>query len=113
MDEPSKAAHRILSGTGFGLILLCGFAIIEERMSIIEIGLGHIFLTLSVICLAAARLLQSQNPFLEGLFPNETEAELKIRVNEEINQLSHENRVGTAWAELESKVLSIEIESEE
>ena len=113
MDEPTKAAHRILSGTGFGLILLCGFAIIEERMSLAEIGIGHIFLILAVICLAAARLLQSQNPVLEGLFPNETEAELKTRVRKEINQLSHENRVGTAWAELESKVLSNEIESEE
>ena len=88
MDEPSKAAHRILSGTGFGLILLCGFAIIEERMSIIEIGLGHIFLILAVICLAAARLLQSQNPFLEGLFPNETEAELKLESTKKSTNLA-------------------------
>ena len=33
MDEPSKATNRILLGTGFGLILICGFAIIEERMA--------------------------------------------------------------------------------
>ena len=113
MDEPSKAAYRILLGTGFGLILLCGFAIIEERMSVTEIGVGHIFLGLGIICLATARLLQSHKQLFIGLFPNETESDLKLRVNNEISQLSHENRVGNAWAELESKVLAIEIESEE
>ena len=51
--------------------------------------------------------------FLSNIFPNETVAELKQRVDQEINQLSHENRVGNAWAELESKVLTDEIDLEQ
>ena len=43
--------------------------------------------------------------------PNETE-ELKLRVDEEMNQMNYENRVN-AWAELESKVLATEIGTEE
>ncbi|HII45258.1 MAG TPA: hypothetical protein HA327_04385, partial [Candidatus Poseidoniaceae archaeon] len=46
-------------------------------------------------------------------FPNETEKDLKLRVDEEINQINHENRVGDAWAKLESKVLATEIGAEE
>ena len=82
-------------------------------MSIIEIGLGHIFLMLAVICLRRLDYCNLKTHSSKDYFQTKLKAELKIRVNEEINQLSHENRVGTAWAELESKVLSIEIESEE
>ena len=51
MDEPSKAANRILLGTGFGLILVCGFAIIEERMIVNQLGFGHLFLLIGLLCL--------------------------------------------------------------
>ena len=113
MDEPSKAANRVLLGTGFGLILVSGFAIIEDRMDIMDLGFGHIFLLLGAICLVTAKLLQSRHPLLSTIFPNETEAELKLRVDKEMNQINYENRVGNAWAELESKVLATEIDSEE
>ena len=57
MDEPSKAANRILLGTGFGLILVCGFAIIEERMVVNELGFGHLFFLIGVLCLVMSKLL--------------------------------------------------------
>ena len=113
MDEPSKAAQRILLGTGFGLTLLCGFAIIEGRMRIGELGFGYIFLLSAIICLLSSKMLDYQNSFLSEYFPNETEKDLKLRVDEEINQINHENRVGDAWAKLESKVLATEIGAEE
>ena len=113
MDQPSKAANRILLGTGFGLILICGFAIIEERMVVTEIGFGHLFLLIGIICLIMSKLLSYETSFLSTMFPNETVAELKQRVDQDMNQLSHENRVGNAWAELESKVLTDEIDLEQ
>ena len=113
MDEPSKAAQRVLLGTAFGLILLCGFAIIEGRMRIGEFGIGHIFLACAIICLLSSRMLDYQNSVLSEYFPNETEKELRLRVDGEINQINHENRVGDAWAKLESKVLATEIGAEE
>ena len=94
MAEPSKAANRILLGTGFGLILICGFAIIEERMVVTEIGFGHLFLLIGIICLVMSKLLDYEASFLSNIFPNE-------------------NRVGNAWAELESKVLTDEIDLEQ
>ena len=109
MDEPSKAANRILLGTGFGLILVCGFAIIEERMVVNELGFGHLFLLIGMLCLVMARLLNYETSFLTSIFPNETESQLEQRVSDELNQITRDNRVGNAWAELESKVLAEEI----
>ena len=113
MDEPSKAANRILLGTGLGMILICGFAIIEERMIIEKLGIGHLFLLTGIICLIMSRLLKYNASFLANIFPNETEAELKQRVNDEVNQITQDNRMGDAWAELESKVLANEIVEEQ
>jgi len=109
MDEPSKAASRILLGTGFGLILVCGFAIIEERMIFNELGFGHLFFLIAVLCFVMSMLINYETSFLASLFPNETESQLKQRVGEDLNQITRENRVGSAWAELESKVLAEEI----
>ena len=64
MDEPSKAAKRVLLGTGFGLILLCGFAIIEGRMQVNEIGIGHLFLITAIICLTMSKTLKLVRPFV-------------------------------------------------
>ena len=60
-----------------------------------------------------SKMLDYQTSFLSEYFPNETEKELKLRVDEEMNQMNYENRVGNAWAELESKVLATEIGAEE
>ena len=45
-------------------------------------------------------------------FPNETEEEMKTRIQDELSQTERENKVGNAWAELESKVLTSEIGQE-
>ena len=113
MDEPSKAANRILLGTGFGLILVCGFAIIEERMIVNELGFGHLFFLIGILCLLMSRLLNYETSFLITIFPNETESQLEQRVSDELNQITRDNRVGNAWAELESKVLAEELVDEE
>ena len=70
MDEPSKAANRILLGTGFGLILICGFAIIEERMVVTEIGFGHLFLLIGIILLSDVKTVGLWKPhFYQTFFP--------------------------------------------
>ena len=95
MDEPSKAANRILLGTGFGMMLICGFAIVEERMIVNDLGIGHLFFLTGMICLIMSRLLSYDSSFLTNIFPDETEEELnqvsklkeKIEKNENINEL--------------------------
>ena len=112
MDEPSKAANRVLLGTGLGLILVCGFAITEQRMTLDEIGVGHVFLLTGVVFLILSRLVNYETSALAQYFPNETEDEMKTRILDELSQAERENKVGNAWAELESKVLTSEIAQE-
>ena len=112
MDEPSKAANRVLLGTGLGLILVCGFAITEQRMALDEIGFGHVFLLTGIVFLILSRLVNYQTSVLSQYFPNETEEEMKTRIHDELSQAERENKVGNAWAELESKVLTSEIGQE-
>ena len=112
MDEPSKAANRVLIGTGLGLILVCGFAITEQRMTLDEIGVGHVFLLTGIVFLILSRLVNYETSALAQYFPNETEEEMKTRILDELSQAERENKVGNAWAELESKVLTSEIAQE-
>lgn len=112
MDEPSKAANRVLLGTGLGLILVCGFAITEQRMALDEIGVGHVFLLTGIVFLILSRLINYQTSVLAQYFPNETEEAMKTRIQDELSQAARENKVGNAWAELESKVLTSEIAQE-
>lgn len=112
MDEPSKAANRVLLGTGLGLILVCGFAITEQRMTLDEIGVGHVFLLTGIVFLILSRLVNYETSALAQYFPNETEDEMKTRILDELSQAERENKVGNAWAELESKVLTSEIAQE-
>ena len=112
MDEPSKAANRVLLGTGLGLILVCGFAITEQRMALDEIGFGHVFLLTGIVFLILSRLVNYQTSVLSQYFPNETKEEMKTRIHDELSQAERENKVGNAWAELESKVLTSEITQE-
>ena len=56
-----------------------------------------------------SKLINYETSVLSSIFPNETESQLKQRVSEEINQITRDNLVGNAWAELESKVLAEEI----
>jgi len=112
MDEPSKAADRVLLGTGLGLILVCGFAITEQRMALDEIGVGHVFLLTGIVFLILSRLINYQTSVLAQYFPNETEEAMKTRIQDELSQAERENKVGNAWAELESKVLTSEIAQE-
>ena len=113
-DERTQEIN--LRGNPTGKPIIAGMRtepIIEGRMQVNEIGIGHLFLITAIICLTMSKMLDYQTSFLSDYFPNETEKELKLRVDEEMNQMNYENRVGNAWAELESKVLATEIGAEE
>jgi len=113
MDQPAKAASRLLYGTGFGLILACGFGLIQGRMELSVISFGHVFLLISLICLISARLLKQNQNYLKSYFPDEDENQLTERIKSEIEEIENDSAVGNAWAELESKVLEKEINSEQ
>lgn len=113
MDEPAKAASRLLYGTGFGLILACGFSLTQGRMEIGELGFGHLFLLISLICLASGRLLKQNHNYLKNYFPDENENQMADRIQKEMEEIENDSAVGNAWAELESKVLEKEINSEQ
>jgi|TARA_A100001388_G_scaffold177656_1_gene132929 hypothetical protein len=112
MNDPSKAASRIFYGTGFGLILACGFGLLEGRMEITTLGIGHIFLLLAVISIIVAYSLGREYNFLKSIYPNETENEMVERIKKEINEIEQDSAVGNAWAKLESQVLEKELEQE-
>ena len=113
MDEPAKAASRLLYGTGFGLVLVCGFGLIQGRMDIEIMGIGHVFMLIALISIAGAKLLSQKDSFLNSYFPNEDTDEMRERIENEVNEIQIDSVVGNAWAKLESQVLEKEISTEE
>ena len=112
MNDPSKAASRILYCTGFGLILASGFGLLEGRMEITQLGIGHIFLIAGMISIIIAYSLGQQYNFLTKIYPNESEDEMIKRIKKEIHEIETDSAVGNAWAKLESQVLEKELEQE-
>ena len=92
--------------------LACGFGLLEGRMEITTLGIGHIFLLLAVISIIVAYSLGREYNFLKSIYPNETENEMVERIKKEINEIEQDSAVGNAWAKLESQVLEKELEQE-
>ena len=113
MDEPSKAASRLFYGTGFGLILVCGFGLIQGRMELENLSIGHVLLFIGLACIACGKLLSQKAGFLASYFPGEDEYDMRDRIETEINEIQNDSIVGDAWAKLESEVLEKEISEEE
>ena len=113
MDEPNRAASRILAGTGFGLFLVAGFGLIEGRSQWDSFSMGHIFVILGILCAVLSRLILNNNSPLGGIFPNESDEQLRKRVADEINEVNSNLALGSAWAELETKVLEQEFADEQ
>lgn len=113
MSNPSDAATKLLYGTGFGLLLVVGFGLIEGRMVIDEIGVGWLFILLSAIVLLLGNALNEGSGPLMAAFPNESSDELALRVRNDINASIRDASVGSAWAELEANVLEDELSEQE
>ncbi len=113
MDEPSKAASRLFYGTGFGLFLVCGFGLIQGRMELETLDIGHVLLVIGLTCIACGKLLSQKTGFLATFFPSEDEDDMRGRIETEINEIQNDSIVGDAWAKLESEVLEKEISDEE
>ena len=113
MDEPNKAASRILAGTGFGLFLVAGFGLIESRSQWNSFSMGHVFVILGILCIVLSRSILNSNSQLGGIFPDESDEQLRERVSDEINEVNRSQALGSAWAELETKVLEQEFADEQ
>ena len=88
------------------------FGLLEGRMEITTLGIGHIFLLLAVISIIVAYSLGREFNFLRSIYPNETENEMVERIKKEISEIEQDSTVGNAWAKLESQVLEKELEQE-
>ena len=113
MDEPNRAASRILAGTGFGLFLVAGFGLIEGRSQWDNFSMVHIFAILGLLCVILSKSMLKSNSPLNGIFPNESDEQLIERVSDEINEVNRSQALGSAWAELETKVLQQEFADEQ
>jgi hypothetical protein len=113
MAKPSDAATKLLFGTGVGLLLVAGFGLMEERMTIDEINIGWVFALVGLILLGLAQSLTKGNGPLSAVCPDETPSELAVRVKDDINTSIKDASVGSAWAVLEANILEDELSEEE
>ena len=109
---PAHAAKRLLIGTGFGLILATGLALISGMMKLSQPGLGIVVPILGVVCLGIADMTGKGKGPLSLWFPLENKAEMEARVENEITGIKKDSHLGDAWARLEETMLSKELEEE-
>ena len=109
---PAHAAKRLLIGTGFGLILATGLALISGMMKFSQPDLGLIIPILGVVCLGLADSTGKGKGPLSRWFPLEDKADMEARVGNEVAGVKKDSHLGDAWARLEKTMLSKELEEE-
>ena len=111
--SPAKSAQRLLLGTGLGLILASGLALISGALEIERPEIGLIVPLIGIILLALSGPTGRGEGPLGTLFPNENESAMADRIEGELANSKKEDDVGNAWAKLEHTMLSKELEEEE
>jgi hypothetical protein len=109
---PAASAHRLLLGTGLGLVLASGLGLISGVLSIGNPSVWFMIPVLGIILLGLAGPTgRGEGPF-GGIFPNEDNNTMASRVEAELMQTNNDTEIGNAWANLEHTMLSKELEEE-
>ena len=111
--SPAKSAQRLLIGTGLGLILASGLALISGALDVEQPEIGFVVPLFGLILLALSGPTGRGEGPLGTLFPNENKSEMADRIESELTNSKNEDDVGNAWAMLEHTMLSKELEEEE
>ena len=109
---PAVSAQRLLVGTGLGLLLASGLALISGVISIEKPEIGFVFPLVGIILLALAGPTGRGEGPLGGFFPNENSESMGMRIQSELMATKRDDDVGNAWAKLEHTMLSKELEEE-
>tara|TARA_B100000767_G_scaffold264683_1_gene279867 strand:- start:6792 stop:7127 length:336 start_codon:yes stop_codon:yes gene_type:complete len=109
---PAASAHRLLLGTGLGLLLASGLGLISGVLSIKTPSVGFLIPVLGFILLLLAGPTRRGEGPLSHLFPNENKDDMAGRIESELTQTKSDAEVGNAWAKLEHTMLSKELEEE-
>lgn len=111
--SPAKSAQRLLIGTGLGLILASGLALISGALDVEQPEIGFVVPLFGLILLTLSGPTGRGEGPLGTLFPNENKSEMADRIESELTNSKKEDDVGNAWAMLEHTMLSKELEEEE
>ena len=115
MDNPAKAARRILLGTGVGLLLVSFLALREERLPLY----GNIGWSIPIAATVAIVIgfMIPQQPDSKGRlarwFPALDESSMSEDIKKVVSPEGEDGDVGGAWAKLEEAMLSSELEESE
>tara|TARA_B100001750_G_C15339802_1_gene511665 strand:+ start:201 stop:548 length:348 start_codon:yes stop_codon:yes gene_type:complete len=115
MDNPAKAARRILVGAGMGLFLVSFLALREGRLPL-QGNIGW-SIPIAAIFTIVIGLMIPQQPGAEGRLANWFPALGEDGVGENVKRMvaseEKDANVGGAWAKLEETMLSSEIDESE
>lgn len=111
--SPAKSAQRLLLGTGLGLILASGLALVSGALEVEKPGIGFIIPLVGIILLGLSGPTGRGEGPLGTMFPNENESEMVNRIENELTGSKKEDDVGNAWAKLEHTMLTKELEEDE
>ena len=110
--SPARSAQRLLIGTGLGLILASGLALISGSLDVEKPEIGFVVPLIGLILLALSVPTGRGEGPLAGFFPDENKSAMTDRVESELTNSKKEDDVGNAWAKLEHTMLSKELEEE-
>jgi len=110
--SPAKSAQRLLLGTGLGLILASGLALISGVLEVEKPEIGFIVPLIGIVLLGLSGPTGRGEGPLGTLFPDENKSAMTERIEGELNNTKKEEDVGNAWAKLEHNMLSKELEEE-
>ena len=110
---PAESAHRLLMGTGLGLLFATGLGFISGSLTLDKIGMAYLIPMAGLTSIFLASLTKKGEGPLSKLFPSETELEMVSRVEADLMINENDDNIGNAWARLEHSMLSKELGEQE
>tara|TARA_Y100000758_G_C15970247_1_gene392935 strand:- start:487 stop:834 length:348 start_codon:yes stop_codon:yes gene_type:complete len=115
MDNPAKAARRILLGTGVGLFLVSFMALREGRLPLYS-NIGWSIPIAAIVAIVIGFMIPQQPDSKKRLarwFPALDESSIGEDIKNVVSSEEEDGDVGGAWAKLEEAMLSSELEESE
>jgi hypothetical protein len=106
---PAERAKKLLLGTGLCLVFVFAIGLSNDRFSMTSLDLGWLFLIIGVLMVG----LSLTNGSFTSQFPDESDEEMKDRVQDDVTETKREANIGDAWASLEHNVLTNELSESE
>jgi hypothetical protein len=112
MMPPARAAQRLLMGGGAAVLFAWAMGLQSGRTTVGGESGGTVILLLGAVLMLTGVALGQRSAAMLRLFPDEGDAAMEVRLQQEMADLEKDEQSSRAWARLEADALRSALDEE-